>query len=424
VITKNPGSMVDGLNAAGDYIDREVVFPLTPGGIPGFGTIPTGLPFVRDLSQLVSVGTQNSLPTVPTNSPGPAQVFPIGAPDRVQLSTSAVALGDVLGPYQGPYLGPLVAAQLQGGVQSFGPIASPLGSSNLNIRAIIRPNGIGWGLAGVAAGGATVSIGQYLNTQTTAVYGIVGTRTAGITFGRVAAYPINTTVFSAVAAGTGVVIPLTSNFPIAQGVVGITTSTPVTIGIGSPTQASGNQETVTPSAVTQGVLASQTITLAGTPGINTVTLVIGGGASAFPAVTITVNLTAANTATTGMNAIVAAINASAAVLLGSNFFLPFLQVVTNTAGVGTLVANALTPAAAYNLIPVTATITGAGGFTFVSGGTTLAGGINPSITATIAYAHAAGEPVQGINSVTTSPLLVAPSVGVLTAALVVDSALL
>jgi hypothetical protein len=418
VITKTPGIQVDGLNAAGDYVDMEAVFPLAPGGIPGFGPIPTGLPFARDLSQLVSVGTQGSLPTVPTNA-GPATTFPVGAPDRVQLPTSAVALGNVLGPYQGPYQGPLVAAQLQGGVSSFGPIASPLGSVQTNARVILRKEGIGWVLCGVAAGGSTISIGQYLNTQTSSVYAVQGAFTAGITVGRVIAYPINTTVFSAVAPGTGVVIPLTSNFPIAQGVVGITTSTPVTIGQGSAASG-GNQETVTPSAVTQGVLAQQTITLAGTPGINTVTLVIGGGTSAFPAVTITVNLTAANTATTGMNAIVAAINASAAVLLGSNFFIPFLQPVTNSAGVGTLVANALTPAAAYNLIPVTATVTGAGGFTFVSGAATLAGGVNPSITATIANSHAAGEPVQGINSVSTSPLLVAPASGILVAAVLAD----
>jgi hypothetical protein len=418
MITKTPGIQVDGLNASGDYVDMEAVYPLPPGGIPGFGPIPTGLPFLRDASQLVNVGTQGSIPTVPTNV-GPALTFPVGAPDRVQIPTSTLALGNVLGPFQGPFVGPLVAAQLQGGVQSFGPIASPLGSVQTNARVILRKEGVGWVLVGVAAGGSTISIGQFVNQQTSTVYAVQGAFTQGTTVGRVLAFPINTTVFSAVSAGTGVVIPLTSNLAINQGVVGITTSTPVTIGQGA-VASGGNQETVTPSAVTQGVLAQQTITLAGTPGVNTVTLVIGGGTSAFPAVTVTVNLTGANTATTGMAAIIAAINASAAVLLGSNFFVPFIQPVTASAGVGTIVANALTPAAAYNLIPVTATVTGAGGFTFVSGAATLAGGVNPSITATIANSHPAGDPVQGINASSAAPLLVAPASGTLIACVLAD----
>lgn len=416
---KTAGTQVDGLNASGDYIDMEAVFPLGPGGIPGFGAIPTGLPFLRDLSKLVSVGTQNSVPSVPTNAPGPISVFPIGSPDQVQLATSSVALGDVAGAFQGPFVGSLTAAQLQGGVQSQGPIVSPLGSATTKVRTVIRKSGIGWVLCGVAAGGSTLSIGQYANQTSSNVYATQGSRTAGSTVGRISAYPINTTVFSAVAAGSGVVIPLSSPSAIATGVVGITTSTPITIGAGDPNNG-GNQETVTPSAVTQGVLASQTITIAGTPGTNTISVTVGGGASGFPAVTVSVNVTNANTATTAAASIVAALNASAAVLLGSNFFPPFLQVVTNSAGVITLVANALTPAASYNAIPVTTTVTGAGGFTSTAGAATLAGGVNPSVTATIAYAHAAGEPVQGINSSSASALMVAPSVGVLTAALLAD----
>jgi hypothetical protein len=168
------------------------------------------------------------------------------------------------------------------------------------------------------------------------------------------------------------------------------------------------------------VLAQQVVTVAGTPGVNTISLTVGGGASAFPAVTVSVNVTGSNTATTAAAALVAAFNASAAVLLGSNFFVPFFQVATNAAGVITLVANALTPASAYNAIPVTTTVTGAGGFTSVATGATLAGGVNPSITATIANSHAAGEPVQGVNSVTTAPLLVAPASGILIAAVLAD----
>jgi len=413
MITKMPGIMLDGLNASGDYIEGEYAFPIPVGGVPGFGAVPTGLPLVRDLNYLVNNGTQGSLPTVPTN-PGPATTFPVGAPDVVQLATSSDNLGDVAGAFQGPYVGTSFPAQVQGGVNQQGPILSPLGAAVTNVRVVVRKAGIGWVLCGVAAGGNTLSIGQYANTQSSSVYAVQGSRTSGITVGRISAYPINTQVFSAVSAGTGVVIPLVSNFPIAQGVVGITTSTPLTIGAGT------TQETVTPSAVTQGVLASQTLTIAGTPGTNTITVVIGGGSSIFPAVTVAVNVTASNTATTAAAAIVAAFNLSAAVLTGLGFSVPFLQVVTNSAGVITFVANALTPAAAYNAIPITATVTGAGSFTATTGAATFAGGVNPSITATIANAHAAGEPVQGTNKSSSSALMVAPSVGVLTAALLAD----
>lgn len=410
---KTAGTLVDGLNASGDYADAEYMFPISPGGIPGFGAVPTGLPLVRDLNYLVNVGTQGSVPTIPIN-PGPANTFPVGAPDIVQLATSSDNLGDVAGAFQGPYVGSSFPAQVLGGVNQQGPILSPLGAAVTNVRTVVRKVGIGWVLCGVANGGSTLSIGQYANTQSSTVYAVQGSRTSGVTVGRIAAYPINTTVFSAVAAGSGVVIPLSSPLPLATGVVGITTATPVTIGAGS------TQETVTPSAVTQGVLASQTLTIAGTPGTNTITVTIGGGSSAFPAVTVAVNVTASNTATTAAAAIVAAFNASAAVLTGTGFSVPFLQVVTNSAGVITFVANALTPAASYNAIPITATVTGAGGFTATTGASTFAGGVNPSITATIANAHAAGEPVQGINKSSSSALMVAPSVGVLTAALLAD----
>jgi hypothetical protein len=410
---KTAGTLVDGLNASGDYIDAEYVFPISPGGIPGFGAVPTGLPVQRDLNYLVNNGTQGSVPTVPTNA-GPATTFPVGAPDVVNLTTSSDNLGDAAGAFQGPFVGNSFPAQVLGGVNQQGPILSPLGAAVTNVRTVVRKAGIGWVLCGVAAGGSTLSIGQYANVATGSVYAAQGARTAGNSVGRISAYPINTTVFSAVAAGSNVVIPLSSPSPLATGVVGITTSTPVTIGAGS------TQETVTPSAVTQGVLASQTLTIAGTPGTNTITVTIGGGSSIFPAVTVAVNVTSSNTATTAAAAIVAAFNASAAVLTGAGFTVPFLQVVTNSAGVITFVANALTPAAAYNAIPITATVTGAGGFTATTGAATFAGGVNPSITATIANAHAAGEPVQGINKSSSSALMVAPSVGVLTAALLAD----
>lgn len=418
MITKNPSVILDGLNASGDMEDMYAVFPIPIGGIPGFGAVPTGLPLQRDLNYLVNVGTVGSVPTVPTNQPaangGTSNVFPVGAPDIVQLSTSSDTLGDPAGTFQGPFVGSAFPAQVLGGVNQQGPIVSPLGSAVTNVRVEIRKRGIGWVLVGVVAGGNTISLGQYVNVSTTTVYAVQGSRTSGTTVGRIAAYPINSSILTAVAAGTGVVIPLASPNPIAAGVVGITTSTPVTIGAGA------TQETVTPSAVTQGNYASQTLTIAGTPGTNTISVTIGGGSSVFPAVTVSVNVTASNTATTAAALIVAALNASAAVLTSSTFGVPFLQVVTNSAGVITVVGNALTPAANYNAIPITATVTGAGSFTATTGAAALAGGINPSITATIANAHAAGEAVQGVNKSSSSALVVAPANGTLTTILPAD----
>jgi hypothetical protein len=278
------------------------------------------------------------------------------------------------------------------------------------VRVVVRRSGVGWVLCGVPTAGTAFARGNAATVGTTwpfAVEAAAGSRAIGTALGLVMEYPINATIMSAVAAGTGVVIPMNSTLPIATGVVGMTTAIPLTIGSGA------TQETVTPSAVTQGVFASQTVTIAGGTTAGVVTITVGGAPSIFPAITVT--FAAATSVTqTALNG-VAALNASAAAL----GFAPFLQWATNAAGVITLVGNALTPAAAYNLIPIAASVAG-GNFTATVGAATFAGGVNPSITATIAYAHAAGEPVQGINNGSASIIVAPAGVGYLAALLPVD----
>jgi hypothetical protein len=380
MFTKGPGVVVDGPNAAGDFLDSEAIFQLAGGGIPGFGPLPNGLPVVRDITKLVNVSTNNAKPTIPINqgSPGP---FPVGAPDQVLLSTAAV-IGDIYGVIQGP--DPNAASQYGQTPTAYNPV----GSVASPIKVITRRLGVGWVLVGVRNGGTAVTVNAALNLGTTDYWGVVGSRAIGTSIGKVIAYPVDTKLTAAVSAGSNAVTVASS--------VGINTSCPVTVGSGV------TQETVTPSAVVQGVCATQTVTIAGTAAAGTTIVVtVGGGASSVPAVSVTyLTVSADTTATIIAGKVVALLNAS----LATTGLAPFLQVVTNSAGVITLAAQY--PGTAYNTIPTTTSATG-GTVTSTAGGATLLGGTNDSFTATFAYGHSSGEPVQGLT--TTGSIIAVPA---------------
>lgn len=378
MFTKSAGSVVDGINASGDVIDAEAVISLPSGGFPGFPAIPTGLPVLRNLAVLVNVGTQGSAPTIPQNAAGSAP-FPVGAPDVVVPANAGAIAGDVFGVFQGPSQGALIPTTIAGSYTQ-GPITSPFGSFPVNTRLVCRKTGIGWVLAGAATGGNTIAVGQPLivTPAQTFPYATRGVRAIGTSLGLVTAQPISTTLLTPAAAGSNAV-------QVAGFGVGLPALPQLVIDAGTP-----SQETVVPTVGANAVLASDTITVAGVPGIGTITVTFGGGTSGFPSIVVVVNLTAAFTATTAAAALVAAINASAT----TSGIASFLQAASNAAGVITIAQQASIGAAAANGIPVAAVATG--GWTSVVATPTLAGGIAATFTAPFLFPHTAGATVQGI----------------------------
>ena len=367
MFTKSAGAVVDGLNASGDVLDQVAVYNLPVGGL-----IPLGQVFMRDYSQLVSVATQGGNASLPANANNPG---PFVAQSDIGILPNAPAnVGDVLGVYQG---------QLFGLSLGTAPFSKPLNA--------LRKLGIGWVYAGVAVGGTSISVGSLLIAAATQ-YAVVGARAFGVNVGRVTAYPVNTATATAVAAGAGIVVPVASAF-------GINATTVLTIDVGA------TAEVATPTAISYGTFATGTVTIAGAPGVNVITTTVGGIVSVA-------NVTGADTATTAAAKVVAGLNASAAAA-GSG---PIVQLATNTAGVVTIVA--LNPGTAGSAITLTTVVTGAGGTTAVASGATLAGGVQPTITVALQFAHALGTVIQGVTK--TGVLVAAPTAGIFALPVVAD----
>ncbi len=204
---KPSGTISDGPNASAETADFEAVFQLAPGG-----SLAVGQPVSRDITQYV--GQYAIYP----NPPSP--LFPASA-DQVVLPTSPNA-GDVFGCFQGPGYNALPFTNLTGANLPYG-------------AATYRRFGPGRVLAGALTAGTPVTIGSTLVVSAANVFATVGARAIGTSLGRVIAYPINTSVPLAIAAGVGVITPLA--------MTGVNVGSQLTIDTGS------NQEIVTVTAV-------------------------------------------------------------------------------------------------------------------------------------------------------------------------------
>lgn len=397
MFTKSAGILLDGLNAAGDYIDLDAVLNLAAGGLPGYPTVPVGLPVLRSIAAIPSVGTQGSVATNPfaiLAGGGNTAQNPLPQPDLVLLqnAVAVAAAGDIFGCFQGPASSGLagqpgspIGANVNAappGISSGGggPIFGVVGGTNALVRLVCRKAGIGWALCGVINGGTTFTSGTnaaIIAPATTAQLHLTSvakaSRALGLSGGLVTAYPLNTTTLGPATAGSSSIVPVAG-----QG-VGLPANGSLVIDAGTPLQ-----ETVTTSAGANQVLASTTITLSGTPVNGTAVLTING-------VVITVPLLSGDTATTGAVKIVAGINASAAVLGLSGV----LQAATNAAGVITVAQNMTLSAAQANAITVVVTsITST--WTLVAAAATLTGGTNATVTFTPVNAHSTGATLQGV----------------------------
>lgn len=206
---KPSGTISDGPNASAETGDFEAVMNLAAAG-----TLAVGQVVSRDVTQFVG---QYSI----VNNP-PAAVFTASA-DQVVLPTSANA-GDVYGVYQGPGYNNALYTNSTGATLAYG-------------SGSYRKYGPGRVLAGAVTAGTAVTVGSTLIVTATNAFATVGVRAIGTSVGRVIAYPINTTINAAIAAGAGIVVT-----PVSM--AGINVNSSLTIDSGS------NQEVVVVTAVT------------------------------------------------------------------------------------------------------------------------------------------------------------------------------
>ena len=223
--SKAPSRTLDGPYASFATYDEQAQVVLANGA-----AIVLGQPLCLDLTNL---GPDNN---VANNGAASAQA------ERLVFTNSANA-----GPLFGVFLGfPLggapkgfsltVASATNGGAQTY------TNNSGATIVATVNVRQTGWGyvFVGLTAAGTTVAVGSTLIISAAQVFALVGAPSIQKTVGNALATAINTSSPTAVVAGAArVVTPLS--------MVGITALTPLLID----SLASGLQETVTPTAITQ-----------------------------------------------------------------------------------------------------------------------------------------------------------------------------
>jgi hypothetical protein len=350
--------------AESEYVDFSAQITLAAGD-----SLLTGQVVCRDVTQVVGVAGQ--VGTSATSS----------LPDVVVFPSNANA-GRTYGVYQGPTV-------------------ANSSSAAITFVTTFRRKGIGVVLATGVSGGTAVTVGATLVAQpASSDEVIVGSFATGKLVGMAVATAINTQLRAAVAGAAGVVA-------YALNPVGITTSTPLVID----TAQSGVQETVTPSAITQGVPASTTLTVtvvsANVGSVFTITL--GGSVNGVP-VSVTVTYTSVSgdtTATALAGHLVTAINAAIAASPAGQFFVA----ATNSAGVITI--TAANSGTAGNSLNTTASIsTGTTNYTISPTATTnFSSGTNTSFTATFVNAHAANAPITGAATASGATLVALPASG-------------
>lgn len=239
---KPSGTISDGPNASVETGDFEAVFQ-----IPSLGTLLVGQPVMRDVTQFVG---QYAI----LNNP-PSALFQASA-DQVVLPTSANA-GDVYGVFQGPGYNNVTFTNVTGANLAYG-------------SSCYRKVGPGRVLAGAILAGTAVTVGSTLVVSPANAFATVGARAIGTSLGRVLAYPINTAIPLATAAGAGIVVT-----PLLM--AGINVGSVLTIDVGS------NQELVTVTAVTATTFAATFVKSHGVfTGVQGLTSAFGANIIAIP----------------------------------------------------------------------------------------------------------------------------------------------
>ena len=223
--SKTPGRVIDGPYAAWAQTDEVAQIVLAAAA-----TLVLGQPLCLDLTNL---GPDNN---VPNNAAALSQC------ERLVATTSANA-----GPVFGVFIGfpnaslpkgiaaPTVSSATNGGAPTY------TNNSGATITATVNIRKSGWGyvFAGTASSSPTaITVFSKMIISASYPYAIVGTPAPFASVGAAIATAINTTSPTTIAAGSRTVTPVS--------MVGITTTTPLLID----TLVGGQQETVTPSAVT------------------------------------------------------------------------------------------------------------------------------------------------------------------------------
>lgn len=321
-----------------------------------------------------------------------------------------------------------VAGGLFYGVYSGRGVNNLTGASTaLKVTPYVTTNGVQYTLVGAVSGGSAVTVGSIVQLSTVAV-GTAATNnfattsttiTPGQTVGIVCGYAIATT-FGASGGGPG----SASFYP--PNIAGFSTTQAITVNPGGP-----NQETVTPSAVTAGSLASITATFTGTSATAAGNVVLTfASVPGVGTVGVTTAVTSGQTPGTIATNVAAALNsqfnnygAAPGNILGIGFDSPAgysaggaapgvgsgVQPFGNAQVSATSVVNiaAAIPGTALNGIAVTsATVAG---ITLTMGAASMAGGTVNSVTATFLNSHVANEPIQGTVTVAGSTILAVPT---------------
>jgi hypothetical protein len=420
------GNQQTGLNADTSFVALNGTVAVPPGGY-----LPVGMPVTRNL--LLAQGSYLSkfaaLPGLSAFANGD---------EFVQLPASGAVLATTGASWTtGVYLGqPQVNPWLN-------TPAGTLNTAQAFVQAILARTGLRPVLAGVANGGTTVKVGDFLakgaTIGTTALYPFLlslggATATAGITVGQVAATPIWTQIVTAGAAGVSAATTVNNTN-------GITTALPLIINPGG-----ANQETVTPTAVTAASPGLAVLTIAGTAGSAStvqITFNIAGyqgstgltGPTGTNTTIFTVSIPIPNGTIlqTTTNLVLAALQATGFCFGAPQSLLgigagPFTQNGANagspgggpliyawSSASGTINFSAANPGAWANTL-LTYTVTVVGGTTqtyntAVAGSATpvaFTGGVNGTFTATLQNAHSPGEPVIGLANTSQSVLIPAP----------------
>ena len=345
--------------------------------------------------------------------------------------------------------GATTGSPVAGGVYFGQPFVNPWLNSpanTLNTTPLYQPcyvarTGLRLALVGCANGGTTVKVGDFVGKGPTlgtpSLYPFLTsaggvTWVNGNTYGQVIAAPIYTTL------GAALTVPGTSQVASVWNTAGMQTTTPLTINPGG-----ANQETVTPTAVTQAGPALSTLTIAltaasastvqitfnlagyqGSTGVAplltatttfTIIVQIPNGSTATQAATLDLNALLASGFTFGAPANIVGIGSGTFASGGSGAPASGALIYVTNPSAGVLNFSAALPGIWANTL-LTYTVTVLGGTTQTYNGSTsgsatpvaFTGGIAGTFTATFQNAHVIGEPVIGYNNVSQSVLVAAP----------------
>jgi len=425
------GNQQNGLNADTSYAALNATIAVPPGGV-----LPIGMPLTRNLlaGQGNYLSKYAALAGFGNFANGDNFVSPTSSGAVLATTGASACNGVYIGqPTANPWLN---------------TPAGTLNTATLQAPGYLARTGVRPVLAGMIHSGTTVKVGDFLvrgpTVGTTSLFPYYLSNTgatylSGMTIGQVIATPIWTQIVTPGAQGVSAATTLTLTN-------GITTTTPLTF---NPGQA--NQETVTPTAVTQALPAFAPLTIVGVAGAAStvqITFNIAGyqgstgftgptgtgvGGTAVTQFTVSVPIANGTTLQNTTNAILAALQATGfcygapqgilgigagqftqnGASAGSPISGPLIYAYASAAGV--IQFSAANPGAwANTLLSYTVTVPGGVTQTFNTNATgsatavAFANGVNGTATVTLQNAHAIGEPVIGIANTSQAVLIPDP----------------